>query len=380
MKRLLCLLGIVALQLAVVAPAANARTDSGYWMLAENGAVYGFGGAVQMGQPGSASGKAIDIAATPSGDGYWVVSENATSNYGDAPDLRDFTFLNPGETVVSISASPSGKGYWLFSNQGRVFPRGDAVSYGDMAGTTLNSPVLDSVATPSGRGYWMVAGDGGVFSFGDAKFYGSMGGKPLNKPVKALAPDPDGVGYWLVASDGGIFAFDAGFFGSMGGTRLNKPVSAMVGQPGGYLMVGEDGGIFAFGTVAFKGSLGANPPASRVVSVAAIGLPPVYDWVTVAESSGTSDNDSAPFTLSGAVAELSYNCGSTGAFGFGCNFVVYNYGTGSQLDYASADPNVPGKVILHPTAGQYYVQSHEYNDVTNWSWSIRQQVCVQNCG
>src|SRR5688500_6457405 len=122
MRRLLCLLGIIAVQLTMVAAPASARTDSGYWMLAENGAVYGFGGAVQMGQPGSATGKAVDIAATPSGDGYWVVTEENTYNYGDAPDLRDFTFLNEGETVVSISATRTGKGYWLFTNQGRVFP------------------------------------------------------------------------------------------------------------------------------------------------------------------------------------------------------------------------------------------------------------------
>lgn len=380
MKRLLCLLALLAAPLTLITSPASARTDSGYWMLAENGAVYGFGEAIQMGQPGTTTGKAVDIAATPSGDGYWVIAEFGTSNYGDAPDLRDFTFYEDGETAVSISATPTGKGYWLFSNRGRVSPRGDALSYGDLAGTRLNSPILDSVATPSGRGYWMVAGDGGVFAFGDAEFYGSMGNKPLNKPVKALAPDPDGIGYWLVASDGGIFAFDAKFFGSMGGTRLNKPVSGMVGQPGGYLMVGEGGGIFAFGDVAFKGSLGASPPPSTVVSVAAIGPPSVYNWVTVAQSSGAVNNDSAPFTLGTGVTELAYNCATSGDYAYGCHFTVYGYGSGSQLGFASADPDVPGTLLLHPAAGQYYVQAHEYNDVTNWSWSIRQQVCIQHCG
>jgi hypothetical protein len=82
-----------------------------------------------------------------------------------------------------------------------------------------------------------------------------------------MAPAPGG-GYWLVASDGGIFAFDVPFFGSMGAVRLNKPISGMVPGRDGYLMVAEDGGIFSFGDVAFHGSLGANPPASPVVSVA----------------------------------------------------------------------------------------------------------------
>jgi hypothetical protein len=97
-----------------------------------------------------------------------------------------------------------------------------------------------------------------------------MGGKSLNAPVQSLVPDADGAGYWLVASDGGIFAFDAPFRGSMGGTRLNKPVTGMVRFGDGYLMVGEDGGIFNFSSGAFAGSLGADPPARPIVSVAAL--------------------------------------------------------------------------------------------------------------
>ncbi|MGH9008991.1 MAG: hypothetical protein ACRDYF_03990 [Acidimicrobiia bacterium] len=116
-----------------------------------------------------------------------------------------------------------------------------------------------------------MASDGGIFACGDAKFYGSMGGKPLNKPVQSLVPDGDGVGYWLVASDGGIFAFQAGFKGSMGGRPLNKPVTGMVRFADGYLMVGEDGGIFNFSSKPFLGSLGGNPPARPIVSVAALG-------------------------------------------------------------------------------------------------------------
>jgi len=54
----------------------------------------------------------------------------------------------------------------------------------------------------------------------------------------------------------------------MGSTPLNKPVSGMVPGQGGYMMVAQDGGIFSFGSVAFHGSLGANPPSSPVISVA----------------------------------------------------------------------------------------------------------------
>jgi hypothetical protein len=47
----------------------------------------------------------------------------------------------------------------------------------------------------------------------------------------------------------------------------------MVAFGNGYLMVAEDGGIFDFSDRPFDGSLGANPPANPVVSVAA--LPPL---------------------------------------------------------------------------------------------------------
>jgi hypothetical protein len=114
----------------------------------------------------------------------------------------------------------------------------------------------------------MVGSDGGIFTFGDAVFRGSMGNVRLNAPVQSLVPDPDGTGYWLVASDGGIFAFEAEFYGSMGDRRLNKPVTGMVGFGRGYLMVGEDGGIFTFGEAPFFGSLGDDPPAQPIVSVA----------------------------------------------------------------------------------------------------------------
>ena len=56
-------------------------------------------------------------------------------------------------------------------------------------------------------------------------------------------------------------------------TARSRRMRAKPVVPGrsGYLMVGQDGGTFAFGDVAFHGSLGANPPASPVVSVALVG-------------------------------------------------------------------------------------------------------------
>ena len=244
----------------------------GYWMLDRNGKVYGFGKATHLGDPSaSRAGGAsfIDLEPTPTGDGYWIADNQGHIYAYHATGFGNVTDLGAGEEVTSISATRSGKGLWVFTNRGRVIVRGDAQHYGDMAGVTLNGPVLDSIVAPDGAGYYMVASDGGVFSFGTARFQGSMGGKRLNAPVQSLVPDPDGSGYWLVASDGGVFAFAADFRGSMGSTKLNRPMAGMVPYGTGYLMVAEDGGIFDFSPDKdFLGSLGNNPPAVPVTSVA----------------------------------------------------------------------------------------------------------------
>ena len=251
------------------------KTGSGYWLLADDGAVSAFGEAADVipAAPLPAGVTAVDIEPTPTRDGYWILgSDGSVRPAGAAPAFGSLerARLASGEGPTSLSATASGRGYWVFTDRGRVVPFGDAQNFGDMTGTKLNGPVLDSVATPTGKGYYMVASDGGIFAFGDAKFEGSMGATKLNAPVQSLVPDSDGKGYWLVASDGGIFAFDAPFRGSMGDKKLNKPVVGMVRYGNGYLMVGADGGIFNFSNLPFSGSLGDSPPASPVVAVAAL--------------------------------------------------------------------------------------------------------------
>ena len=72
-----------------------------------------------------------------------------------------------------MAATPSGQGYWLVAADGGVFTFGDAGFFGSPGGQPLNQPVVGMAATPSGQGYWLVAADGGVFTFGDAGFFGS---------------------------------------------------------------------------------------------------------------------------------------------------------------------------------------------------------------
>jgi uncharacterized protein YkwD len=164
--------------------------------------------------------------------------------------------------IVDIAATPSGNGYWLVASDGGIFAFGDARFAGSTGSLRLNQPIVGMAATPTGNGYWLVASDGGIFAFGDARFAGSTGSLRLNRPIVGMAATPTGNGYWLAASDGGIFAFGgAGFAGSTGGMRLVSPITGIASaRRGGYWLVAEDGGVFAFGGAPFLGSASAAPP------------------------------------------------------------------------------------------------------------------------
>ena len=254
----------------------------GYWMLANDGEVYPFGEADDLGDATALGfptiGQAVDIAATPSGSGYWIIDDlGGVHAYGDASTFGSLVgALAPGERLIAISPTPMGLGYWLFTDIGAVHAFGDAAFFGDVSHLSLDGPIVDAVATLSGRGYYMAANDGGVFALGDAPFHGSvreaLGGGLPDQPIVALVTTLDSSGYWLVGADGGAFAFKAPFVGSipqiLPGIPLNAPVVGIVAFGGGYLMVATDGGIFNFSELPFLGSLGNNPPINPVISVA----------------------------------------------------------------------------------------------------------------
>jgi hypothetical protein len=275
---------------ATAAESATARPAPGYWLAGADGGVFSFGapfygsGATPPGacefspQPPSTLNGALGcaaIAATPSGNGYWLLNSfRSATAFGQAAQALQTGCTSLNGAVGSwtgIASSPTGNGFFVTASNGGVMGCGDAVPFGGLTTQRLNAPVVGIAATPDGKGYWLIAGDGGVFSFGDAQFYGSMGGARLNAPVVGIAATPDGKGYWLVASDGGVFSFgDAQFYGSMGGTRLNAPVVGIAATPDGkgYWLAGEDGGVFSFGTAPFEGSMGGEHLNAPVVGIA----------------------------------------------------------------------------------------------------------------
>jgi hypothetical protein len=215
----------------------------------------------------------VGMAVTPSGNGYWEVgSDGNVYPEGDAVNYGSMAGTKLNQPIVGMAVTPSGNGYWLVAADGGIFNFGDAMFYGSTGNFHLNNSIVGMTSTPDGLGYYLVASDGGVFSFGDAIFQGSMGATHLNQPVVGMALDNATGGYWLVAADGGVFSFNANFYGSTGAIILSQPIVGMEAAPNGngYRLVASDGGIFSF-ILQFSGSMGGTPLNKPVVGMAAEG-------------------------------------------------------------------------------------------------------------
>ena len=180
--------GLVATPFA--APAAAASGD-----------VIAFGGAPDLGPP--PVNDVVDMAATPSGNGYWTVNRSGRVDaFGDAPFLGD-VWLAPAERpIVAIAATRRvGATGWCAIGRRRLHVRRRRLPRVDGRHPAQPAHGRHRAGTASGRGYWLVAADGGVFTFGDAAFLGSMGNVRLNQsPVTAM----------IAATTGGLLAVRRG--------------------------------------------------------------------------------------------------------------------------------------------------------------------------
>ncbi len=293
------MLAVVLALTAIAAPGVAARVNehlpgdapSGYTLAAASSSdIYGFGDAEYFGAPSDQDSTelVVDMASTPSGEGYWTVSEaGVVHTYGDAAHHGDLGHLDLAAPVVAMAPTSTGNGYWLAGADGGVFTFGDATYRGSVAHLRLNEPIVGMAATATGQGYWLVATDGGVFALGDAAFHGSAGGIELNQPIVAMVRHPAGNGYWLVASDGGIFSYgNAPFHGSLGDHPLGEEriVAADIAPDGqGYWMAGNLGSMFAFGSADYLGGLRAG----REEPISAMAARPQGDGYWLASAPGT---------------------------------------------------------------------------------------------
>ena len=247
--------------------------------------------------PVNVGGDVVGIAATRSGDGYWVAKvDGSVDRHGDAANLGSGAG-RIGAPVVAMAGTPTNNGFWLLDEQGGVHGFGDAAVHGSIPGlrsqgeSVGQSRAIAIISTASGNGYWILDAAGGIFTFGDASFRGSVpglraAGQPIgNSPMIGMAPTGSGGGYYIVDNVGGVFTFgDASFRGSIPAMReAGTPIGradvigmAPTGSGGGYWVLDGVGGVFTFGDAPFVGSVpslvqeGKAPAGVRGVAVAPV--------------------------------------------------------------------------------------------------------------
>jgi hypothetical protein len=231
--------------------------------------VNAFGAAAALGDPPRPLiAPIVGMEATPSGNGYWLVAaDGGIFGFGDASFLGSTGGMRLNRPVVDMTATPSGDGYWLVADDGGIFSFGNAKYYGSMGGRHLNAPVLGMERTFTGKGYWLFAADGGIFTFGDAKFYGSLGGNPPSSPIVQMVRTKTDKGYWMLTRDGRVFKFgDAKGYGDISKCKNYGGAARMLMTPSGtgYWITTNTGVIVPFGdakNLGFPETIGGFPIA-----------------------------------------------------------------------------------------------------------------------
>jgi L,D-peptidoglycan transpeptidase YkuD (ErfK/YbiS/YcfS/YnhG family) len=150
------------------------------------------------------------MAVAPGGRGYWLVAQdggvftfggyNFYGSLGDSP---------PASPVVGMVGTPDGGGYGVVDAAGQVFRFGDFRYFGGLSDAAY--PIVGMGGTPANDGYSLVDQYGHVFTFGGAPNLGSAA-CPTNS-VGTYAADPN-----LMLKTGGgsqLFTVVGSYFGNV---------------------------------------------------------------------------------------------------------------------------------------------------------------------
>ncbi len=136
-----------------------------YRLVGDNGPVYAFN------LPPFSGGEHYDkpfaaAAPTTTGEGYWLLQPTGeVSIFGDAAYYPDIELTD--EQVVD--GAPYAGGMIILTNRGRLIILGDGKNYGDLASSSLTTPVVDIDPLNNNLGYRITTADGTVHSFGEAQ-------------------------------------------------------------------------------------------------------------------------------------------------------------------------------------------------------------------
>ena len=109
---------------ATIAEIVATPSGHGYWLFASDGRVFPLGDA---GDFGNAKGGRIVGGDNHGSDGYWLVTEGGrVRSFGSATSFGDPAGGNLGSRVVGLAATPTGEGYVVVTSKGRIYRFGDA--------------------------------------------------------------------------------------------------------------------------------------------------------------------------------------------------------------------------------------------------------------
>jgi murein DD-endopeptidase MepM/ murein hydrolase activator NlpD len=285
------LLALTAALVAVLLPTAAAAQSAGGDVLSYDAPAHGSTRGTVLNAP------IVDLAAAPDGSGYWqVAADGGVFGFGRAHYAGSLGNIRLNRPIVGMTPTPTGRGYWLVAADGGVFTFGDAPFLGSTGGQRLPDAVVAIVGAPIGFGYWIVTSGGSVYAFGSARHLGDLTSNRPPSPVVGMAVTPFGKGYWLATASGGVYTFGgARFAGSLGGQRLDEPVTGIdASSNAGYWLVTRDGGVYTFGDAPFSGS------AANACKDAVLGLEARTGggyWLTTTPLPAASHPDSDPIAV-----------------------------------------------------------------------------------
>ena len=76
-----------------------------------------------------------------------MASDGGIFAFGDAPFYGSTGALRLNKPIVGMAATPSGQGYWLVASDGGIFAFGDAAFYGSTGAISLARPVVSMASS-----------------------------------------------------------------------------------------------------------------------------------------------------------------------------------------------------------------------------------------
>jgi photosystem II stability/assembly factor-like uncharacterized protein len=240
--------GLLTEPASMIAPVPG---GGGYWLASSSGGVTACGTAPFYGAPRTSQlqgAKVVAITAASDGHGYFLLARNGrVVGFGPGAQVHG-SGPSAGTPYVGMAVDAESGGYWLVNSGGGVFAlgapyRGSVLGLGEHV-----TNIVGITSPPASNGYWLATADGGIYSF-DLPFHGSLPGLRLRAhDVTTISAAPVGSGYYLFGSNGGVYALGSGlsYCGSgvsKAGTRFGS--GAVTGFDG-YWLVSTAGKLSTF--------------------------------------------------------------------------------------------------------------------------------------